>query len=171
MINYIELIANSYPNVGASCNGDPSNYEDIIWDNEIISKEELDINYVDFLKETKISELSLMARASIIIGFKSDALNPGYLRHYDGNIEDQLNIAGATMVSFGSEDAFLYPSRDIETMTKSYINHTPSQMIKVASDGASFKLNILKRFNDLRNHILSLNEVSEINSVNWDTQV
>lgn len=43
-MNYIEIISKNYPTIGCSVSGDPSIYENIIWDdpNTIVSKEALD---------------------------------------------------------------------------------------------------------------------------------
>ncbi len=168
MINYIELITEYYPEVEVICNGDMTNYDNIVWLNIQIPKEELDIKLASKIKIDKITELSNHAKMLIIAGFRSDALEPGVMRHYDGGIEDQLNIAGATAVAIGTQDGFLYPSRDIETMTKSYLYHTSEQMSKVASDGAIFKLNILKRFNELKVYIMGLTEVS---GIEWESEI
>jgi hypothetical protein len=42
MPNYLEVLGQYYPGIGASCNNDPTDYDDIIWDSTVISKAALD---------------------------------------------------------------------------------------------------------------------------------
>jgi len=77
---------------------------------------------------------------------------------------------GATTVA-QAQGGFVYPSRDIATMTKTYMYHTAEQMTKVAADGAAFKLGILSRFNALRNHVESLSTRNAVSAVDWNTQL
>ena len=53
MINYIELVGEYYSGVGATCNGDTSIYENLVWDDTIISKADLDIKYLECRKLNK----------------------------------------------------------------------------------------------------------------------
>jgi hypothetical protein len=123
---------------------------------------------LDEYKSEKITELALYAKSLIESGFQSDAT--GEYRHYDGTLEDQVNITGAASVAL-STGGFVFPSRDIATMTKSYSYHTDEQMSKVASDGAAWKLSKLIRFNALKSHVMSLSTRDSIVAVDWNTEI
>lgn len=167
-MTYVDILESEYPNVHFCYRSlSPNDYSSIVWlNNTIIPKEELDDKLIKLHKSKKIEELSNQARSKIESGFISNAL--GYDRFYDGKIEDQLNIAGAT-VAADQSGYFLFPCRDPETLEKSYISHSHEQMIKVSSDGALFKLNILKYFNDIKTHILNSNlTISEIDSIQME---
>lgn len=168
MLTYLDVLYNNYPHVQFCYRSIlPNDYSSIVWlNNIIIPKTELDEKLIQLHKIKKIEELSLQVRAKIEQGFISNAL--GYNRFYDGKVEDQLNIAGAT-VAADQSGYFMFPCRDPETFEKSYVNHSHEQMIKVSSDGALFKLNILKYFNDIKSHILNTNlTIDEINAITMD---
>ncbi len=51
-MNYIEIISKNYPTIGCSIVGDPSIYENIVWDNinDVISKADLDALVSPYVK-------------------------------------------------------------------------------------------------------------------------
>lgn len=153
-ISYLTVLQTKYPNVQFIYRSlDPNSYSSIVWLNQIIiPQSQLDQDISNYYKTKRIEELSLETRANIEKGFISNAL--GYDRWYDGFVEDQLNIAGAT-VAAEKMGYFLFPCRDPITMEKDYISHTHEQMLQVSSDGALFKLSLLKRFNDVKTYILN----------------
>ncbi len=167
-MTYLEVLAEYYPGVGATYPGDSDIYSKIIWDSVVISKSDLDEKKIESAKATKINELSLYAGQLVCAGFECYTL--GYARWYDGNVEDQLNLAGAT-VAAQTLGSFHYPSRSIQTRIKEYIPHTHAQMLELTAVGANFKLGILSRFNQLKMHVLSLNNIESIEAVTWETVI
>lgn len=122
-------------------------------------------------KAAKITELSLAAGHNITSGVVSSAL--GYARKYDSELEDQANLLGCILATTPTSEnptggSMYYASRDPETGVKSYIAHTYAQLRQVLDDGASFKLTILQTFNGLKEAVLEMTKVSDIEAVVWE---
>ncbi len=93
MPNYVEIVGNYFTGVGVVCAGDPTVYNDLVWESTVISQADLDTAYITEYKTNKILEFSELTREDIVNGFPSSALGTPYL--YDSEPEDQLNLIGS----------------------------------------------------------------------------
>jgi len=173
MKDYSLLLTTYYPDIKFNIRGDRSNYNNINFIFGNVSEAELNIKYIDYLKQLKIEELSLQTRELIESGFISNCLGVSYF--YDGKIEDQINIAGAVSIA-EAQGSFVFPTKDPVTKdNKTYRHHTYAQLQQLAVDGGSFKLTLLSKFNILKQYIINLdsNNTTEeyINSITLDFQV
>jgi hypothetical protein len=160
-MDFITCIARSFPNVSASCVGDSSIYENVVWEsgNALPSKKALEAAEFENVKTDKIEELSNLCNIAITGGFTSDALGGVYL--YDSAEVDQLNLIGAAAATApvpGMPEGFssYYAARELVNdipQPKVYLLHTHFQIRKVLQDGSVFKLSKLQMFNDKRNFV------------------
>ena len=61
-MNYIEIISEVYPGIGVTCHTEQCDYQDLIWDNVVIPKEELDLK--------KIETISLILGQFLIVHYR-----------------------------------------------------------------------------------------------------
>lgn len=164
-MNYMDLIGDCYPGYGASCDGDPTVYENITWQDQPIAKADLEVCALGQAKEEKIFELSALAGAAITDGFASDAL--GATHTYDSAEHDQLNLIGAVAAG----DSMLYSCRvpGAPGNNKAYKVHTHAQLLKVIQDGRDAKLATLQVFNGLKNTVLNAPTIAQVENVSWPT--
>lgn len=161
-----------YPNIEAYSADEGYTYESIVFVNETNppSKAQLEQDFLTWRKRVKIEEISEACRQSIVSGFVSDALGTAHL--YDSDIEDQINLAGAYIVTLPnaispSSSSIPYVCRNQTTMIKSYIAHTNEQLLTVLQEGAARKLSLLQLFNQMRDDINAATELEYIEAVTW----
>ena len=92
MTNYIDLIANYYPETICVAT-DPYDYSTIQWESASIAQADLDVVALVDYKTNKIMLFSDYATNDITSGFVSSAL--GFPHGYDAQPEDQINLIGA----------------------------------------------------------------------------
>lgn len=172
MITYIDIISRYYPEIQVELkpDGDPSNYEDIVWKDKKIEKSNLDPKFLKLYKEQKIEILSEQAKQEIISGFESNALGTTHV--YDSNLEDQVNLIGsiisvANSIDEQAADGTWYACRDDQNL-KSYKWHTASEIVQVGQDAKRHKFNVLQYFNDLKTQISNALTKEEVDSFTWD---
>ena len=120
---------------------------------------------VDY-KIRKVFELESNAQNTIQAGFVSSALGTPHL--YDGNLEDQLNLLGTAMVSSSTSEPKFYACWN-ELGEKGYRLHSPSEISKVVSDGADFKLMALYHFALLKDQVNAATIKEEVEAITWAT--
>lgn len=112
-------------------------------------------------REKKLASLSESCREAIVGGFTSSAL--GSVHHYDGGIEDQVNIMGAAMAGVDLP----FRCRDDVLREKIFRPHTAAQMAQVYADGVSYKLAQLSRLEIKRAALNNATTVDEVNAIEW----
>ena len=112
------------------------------------------------MKELKIQNFSKNCESEIINGFTSNALGEVY--YYQSNRDDQLNLIG---VVTAGEDT-LYKS-SLDNQIWEYKLHTINQLKKVLSDGKAIKTNLLQKFTNLKNQIISTQNIEELEGIKW----
>jgi len=172
-MNYLDCISENFPTVIFVCNGDPHNYDDVEWlgGDELPPKEILDSLIFAKFKNDKIAELSKACNQVIISGFTSNAL--GYDCIYDSEEVDQLNITGVlTMISPTPDNQMGYsapyavrPIVDGVVTPKVYLTHSYFQLRKALTDGGTFKLVMLQKFNDKRDLVSVADTIDKINNI------
>lgn len=166
MPNYMRLIGEHFPTVGATCEGDPSVYGSIVWvDGDALpTQAALDAKYLDEYKQAKIAELSAACAYDIVNGFQSDADGlHAQARWYDSAPEDQVNLMGSVTVG----DAMLYPSRDTQSGAKVYVSHTHLQLQQVLRDGRDIKLAKLQSFTTKQATVMAATDTAGVDAVTW----
>lgn len=173
-ITLIDTIATLHPSISCHSVGDPDTYSSIDWGElpleEIPTETTLRQEQLALYKQAKIAELSESCRLAIVGGFSSSALGTPHV--YDSDIEDQINLAGAFIVTLPSAanpdgSTVPYACRNATTLIKSYITHTHVQMQQVLQEGAAFKLALLQHFNGLRDQVNASTSVSEVLGFEW----
>jgi len=160
--SYAELIGEYYPTIEVTISG--PDYTDITWETGgTITQIDLDNMRTVAMQTERIIELSESAKLDIVNGFTSSAL--GTQHWYDSNLEDQLNLIGAT----ASTIDVLFGVRETEFGPKLYKNHTHVELLNVLSDGKNVKLFVLQKFNNKRDVILLATTEAEIDAITWDS--
>ena len=163
----VDALAHKWPNIKWTAAGDPNVYSNILSSDTLPTEAEIVAVRVDLVKSHVIDELSAQCEASIENGFISDAL--GTPHYYDSQIVDQINLIGAYIMSSASGQPMPYATRDLETMVKHYVPHSPEQMSKVLADGTAWKLQHLTKFHMKRAYVNGLSDITAILAVTWDS--
>lgn len=98
-------------------------------------------------------------------GFWSEAL--GDRQFYDTELEDQLNLTGMILRGLGS----VYACRD-ESGVKAFLEHTSEQLRQVGDEFTEFKLQRLRKANDLKQTLAAARAASDLdalNAVSWES--
>lgn len=166
MPNYMKLIGEHYPAVGATCDGDTTDYDNITWVDGDPLPTQADLDDKDLIEyqETKILELSASCAYEIVNGFESDAAALHTVaKWYDSQPEDQVNLVGSVTVG----DDMLYPCRDVQDGTKNYVQHTHTQLEAVLRDGRDVKLSRLQNFSIKKRQVRAANSKAAVDLVTW----
>lgn len=161
-----------YPEINAYSNDEGYDYDSIVFVDESNppTKTQLEQDFLSWCKQLKVEEMSEACRLSIVSGFVSSALGTAYI--YDSDMEDQINLAGAYIVTLPnannpSGSSIPYACRDQTTMVKSYITHSNEQLLQVLQEGAARKLLLLQTFNELRDDINAATDLQQVNDFTW----
>lgn len=149
-VNYLDIIGEYYPDVQATCHGDPTIYAEIEWIAGSISQAELDAVYLTDYKTQKLVYFSELAREDIVNGFDSSAL--GSPHKYDSDPEDQLNLTGSVasqLDMYYANRAYLNAYQTVnlggsatDTDPTGFANNTTTYDVEVKFEGVSTYLSI-----------------------------
>lgn len=178
IMDYLEAIAAFHPDAQVVCIGDPTVYENIVWEQgePVPTQAVLDATILAQAKTDKIQALSDACQGIITSGFQSSAL--GYPCIYDSQDVDQINIIGSVTAISPTPDSpagysMYYANRPIVngvTQPKVYTIHTYAQLRQAMTDGAQYKLSCLIKFNTKRDFVNTYcSTFAEIIAVTWDS--
>lgn len=119
----------------------------------------------DVMKAKKIAALSSACKAEILSGFVSSAL--GAAHKYDGDLESQMNLAGAKDYAVANNVAVNFTCTNQATGVKASVSHTPAQIQQAFNDGAAFKMSRLSKFRTLKAQVEAAATVAEVEAVVW----
>lgn len=111
-------------------------------------------------KISKVKELSDACSNAIRSGFQSSAL--GEPHHYSSELEDQLNLLGATLLGVDLD----YVCSNAEGL-KIARSHTSAQMQQVYGDGAMTKQILIYQFHQLRQQVEAAESVEAVGTISW----
>jgi len=161
------VLKKNYPT--AKWGGSAATYDLLVWKDTTIPKPTLaelqaqwNVIDLEYAKMDKIKELSDACEAEILGGFQSSALGTPYW--YGGTQEDQLNLIG--VVASGQPSPFSVKKNKTD-IQKTYINHTAAQLQQVMYDGKMFKLQLLQKFNNLKDQVLAATDIQTVQSFVW----
>lgn len=167
MPNYMELLGEHYSGVGVTCDGDPTDYDNLTWTDGDALPTEATLDATDFecYKAAKVVALSASCVGDIVNGFQSVAggLHAGPGKWYDSAMEDQINLMG----SAAAGDTMDFPCRDTQGGSKNYVEHTHLQLEAVLQDGRDVKLTALQNFTSKRDTVLACTDLSCVDAVTW----
>ncbi|NBF05301.1 hypothetical protein GV819_23715 [Pseudomonas sp. Fl5BN2] len=122
----------------------------------------------DQLKRLYNSQFEAINRScelAITGGFWSSALGAPYL--YNSQLDDQLNLTGVILAGLDT----LYACRD-EAGVKDFRDHTLAQIRQVGDDFTAFKLQLLRKANQLKQQLdkaLAAGDLAAIEAVTWES--
>lgn len=178
-MDLLSTLAMHYPDVQVTCIGDSSVYANFTHEagGPLPSEEELQSHFLEDLKAEQIDELSKACQAEIRRGFTSSAL--GALAVYDSAEVDQLNLIGTVAATAPTPTApsgysVPYAVRKIADgviQPKTYEVHSYGQFRMVLTDGVTYKLTRLLKFNDKRAYLLNNVALTpeDIEAVTWES--
>ncbi|CRI59124.1 DUF4376 domain-containing protein [Pseudomonas sp. CCOS 191] len=120
---------------------------------------------LDNLYRQKVAEINSACEATIIAGFWSSAL--GEPHQYPSKLDDQLNLTGVILQGFDSR----YGCRDKQGVKELRL-HTAKQLRQVSDDFTTYKLELLQRYNVLKQQLaqaLSNGEMNAMQVVTWES--
>ncbi|WP_095146973.1 phage tail protein [Pseudomonas sp. Irchel s3b6] len=98
-------------------------------------------------------------------GFWSSVLGDRFF--YDTELEDQLNLTGMILRGLGGA----YACRD-ESGTKAFLEHTSEQLREIGDEFTEFKLQRLRKANDLKQTLAAARSTSDLDAINavaWES--
>ncbi len=122
-------------------------------------------NYPPLRWAGKIKLLSASCKAEILAGMVSSAL--GTPHKYDGDIESQLNLAGAKDYAVANNVSVDFTCTNQATGVKAAVTHTPAQIQQAFNDGAVFKMARLSKFRTLKAQVEAAATVADVEAVVW----
>jgi len=122
-------------------------------------------NYPPLCWAGKIKALSASCKAEILAGFVSSALGAAY--KYDGDLESQLNLAGAKDYAVTNNVNVDFTCTKQATGVKAAVTHTPAQIQQAFNDGAVFKMARLSKFRTLKAQVEAAATVADVKAVTW----
>ncbi|MNF94134.1 hypothetical protein D3C84_768330 [compost metagenome] len=120
----------------------------------------IELRYVD-----QITVLNAACQQEIIGGFWSSVLGDRFF--YETELEDQLNLTG--MILRGVD--CVYACHD-ESGTKAFLDHTSDQLRQIGDEFTEFKLQRLRKVNELKQALATARAESDLdalNTVSWES--
>ena len=114
---------------------------------------------------TQMSAVNSACLQEITGGFWSAALGDRFF--YESQIEDQLNLTGLILRGLGGG----YVCRD-ESGVKDFRDHSSDQLLQVGNEFTEFKLQRLRKANDLKQTLAAARAASDLdalNAVSWES--
>ena len=120
---------------------------------------------IEYVRSAKINAMSVECNKAVTNGFDV-ILADGLVHHFDLTIEDQLNLISLKeMISAGATEV---PYHEKGCLCKMY----SIEDITIVMDKASaHKTYHLTYFNSLKNYIMNINEISEVDSVQYGMNI
>ena len=119
---------------------------------------------IEQLKSMKSEGFSSECEVTILAGFPSSAL--GSAHWYDSDIHDQINILGATLAANSGQNV-PYKCLNEASGEKTFVVHTPQQMMQVFGDGVTYKLTQLQKCALLQSQVAAATSIEDVNNINW----
>ena len=173
--NYMDILGICFPDVEAYCQGDPTVYENIIYErgSPLPSQDEMDLCGLTNAQNIQVSQLSDSCRQEIIAGFMSSALGSQYF--YASKLEDQVNlITSITCTAPGVLNAEAvsqdYPVREVVldvVKPKEWITHTYLQLLQVLRDFNTHREAALATFAQKKKCVLLATSIDQVELVTW----
>ena len=178
MIDYITCIGKYFQTVFVSCIGDPTIYENIIWESGDPLPDQATIDAKRFrdYQDSAINNLSVICENVIMDGFTSNALGQTYA--YASSTLDQINIIGSSIASLlaiadpnsGAPSSIPYKCALVTNGvigTYGYQIHTSMQILSVFMAGVQYKLTQLTNYQTKQVYINSCTTTEQIDAVTW----
>lgn len=120
---------------------------------------------IEYVRSAKINSMSVECNKAVTNGFDV-ILADGLVHHFDLTIEDQLNLISLKeMISAGATEV---PYHEKGCLCKMY----SVEDITIVMDKASaHKTYHLTYFNSLKNYIMNINEIGEVDSVRYGMSI
>lgn len=139
---------------------DDPDYEEPIVEPE---KDPIDIASVEFIRDSKINEMSRACRAAIEQGF--DIALRGKIKHFSLTTQDQLNLMNLGTIA---QTQNLIPYHADGEACEFYTSEEINQIIKTYT---SFKAYHTTYYNALKTYINTLETIEEIAAITYGTEI
>lgn len=130
---------------------------------EEIAIEPEDDEVLDFIKESKIKEMSYICRQTIEAGF--DLELRGEMHHFSLDTQDQLNLISLSAMA---QTQSLIPYHADGEACIFYTNEEINEIVETAT---SFKIYHTTYYNALRGYINALETIEEIGAIEYGTEI
>lgn len=120
---------------------------------------------IEYVRNAKINAMSAECSKAVTNGFDV-VLADGLVHHFDLTIEDQLNLISLKeMLSAGATEV---PYHERGCLCKMYSVEDITVVIDKASTHKTYHLTY---FNSLKNYIMNINEISEVDSIQYGIDI
>jgi len=151
--NYQELQVQYFPNNPTNCNGNPTVYEDLIWTEEQISKQQLDDVWLGFLKNHRYVEIDNRTAELINIGFT-----------FDGHIFSMSLTAQINWSNFPNLPDQLFPLNVVDANESTYVLALANKLNFYFS-ALNYKNQFLQSGGVLKAEIKACTTAEEVNAI------
>lgn len=139
-----------------------SEEEAVFVEEELPVQEELTI---EFIRETKIREMSLACNKAIMIGFDIE-LSDGKNHHFSMSMQDQMNMLTITARILQGETKIAYHADGEEMIT-----YSVDEMMKIISGANAHKEYHLAYFNSMKSWINSLKRITSVSDIEYGNEI
>lgn len=134
---------------------------------EVIQPEEIDIELnrdsLEFIRTTKINEMSYACRTTIEAGF--DLELRGETHHFSLSTQDQLNLMSLnTLINTTDEIPYHADGEEV-------VFYTSEEISKIINAANSLKIYHTTYYNALKNYIKALETIEEISAITYGTPI
>lgn len=123
----------------------------------------IDRTTLEFVKNSKINELSLTCRRTIEAGF--DLELRGELHHFSLDTQDQLNLISLSAMA-QTQELIPYHADGEECMF-----YTAAEINSIVAAATSFKIYHTTYYNALKNYVNALETIEEVSAITYGTPI
>ena len=139
-------------------------YDDTDWQEPIIINDDtIDEISIDFIRSSKLNEMSHACRTTIESGI--DLEIRGVTKHFSLTTQDQLNLMSAQTMA---QTQTLIPYHADGEETDFYTNEEINQIAEAA---AAFKVQHITYYNSLKTYINALETIEEISAITYGVEI
>lgn len=128
-----------------------------------IQIDNIEVTSVEFVKNSKINELSLTCRRTIEAGF--DLELRGELHHFSLDTQDQLNLISLSAMA-QTQELIPYHADGEECMF-----YTAAEINSIVAAATSFKIYHTTYYNALKNYVNALETIEEVSAITYGTPI
>lgn len=152
-------------------------YLEAIYNNEVIENDEeeeelipseiildpTEINSIEYIRTSKINEMSYTCRKTIENGFDMEIR--GEIRHFSLTAQDQLNLMSLNQMA-QEQELIPYHADGEESMF-----YTAEEIRQIITNANSFKTYHLSYYNSLKTYINTLDTIEDIAAITYGTPI
>lgn len=138
---------------------DVTDYDSLVWAGTPIPRSTLDAEWLSMQQQKKIAELAEAMKVEVTSGFLSDVLVPGTFRKYDSDVQGQVAIVGAIVLTQHRVGMTFYRLSSVDPATgmRSYANHNGEQLLDLLATLGDWSSAIISKLENKIYQVMTAN--------------